>query len=81
VSLRLSARATVRIAVFRANHGRASGKALTTSTRSLGSGTRTVLLRGRAIRALKRGSYVVAVRAGSSAATLGTASTARFSVR
>ena len=72
----------VRIAVFKARDGQKSGRALFTTNRApRAAGVYRVTLRDRALlRKLKTGSYVMEVRAGRNAATLGAVTRVAFTV-
>jgi hypothetical protein len=69
----------VRFRVFRARHGRPSGRALVTAARlPAADGRYVVTLRGRALRRLRAGRYVLEARAGTSRAALGAAARVAF---
>jgi hypothetical protein len=71
----------VRIAIYKARNGRKTGRALFTATRTpTRSGLFRVTLRSSKLSKLHRGSYVMEVRAGRSAATLGSVRRASFTV-
>jgi hypothetical protein len=71
----------VRIAVYRARNGARTGRAVFVTTRSpSAAGLFRVTLRSGALARLRPGSYVVEVRAGRSAATLGAVSRFAFAV-
>jgi hypothetical protein len=71
----------VRIAIYKARNGRRTGRALFTATRTpTRSGLFRVTLRSGKLSKLHRGSYVMEVRAGRSAATLGSVRRASFTV-
>jgi hypothetical protein len=71
----------LRIAVYKARNGQKTGSALFRTTRTPRAGLYRVTLRNASLlRKLKTGSYVVEVRAGSSAASLGTVRRIAFTV-
>jgi len=72
----------VRIAIYRARNGKKTGKALFTTTRSPRSaGLYQAVLRGRSLQSkLRRGNYVMEVRAGRSVASLGITARKAFRV-
>jgi hypothetical protein len=73
--------AVVRIAIYRARNGARTGRALFATTRTPRSaGLFKATLRSRALSKLKPGRYVMEVRAGRSAASLGAARTVAFRV-
>jgi hypothetical protein len=80
VAMRLGSGAgVVRFQVFRARHGRRTGRALVTITRlPAASGRYAVTLRGRALRALRPGRYVLEARAGTSSTALDAAARVAF---
>jgi len=84
--LRLSMRVpqgtnTLRIAVYKARNGQRTGSALLRTSRTPRAGLYRVTLRNRSLlRKLRAGSYVVEVRAGRSAASLGTVRRIGFTV-
>jgi hypothetical protein len=83
LSMRLDSGAgVVRLRVFRARHGHATGAPLVTFLRlPAADGRYVVTLRGRALRVLRSGRYVVEAQAGTSRSTLGATSRRTFSVR
>jgi hypothetical protein len=71
----------LRIAVFKARNGQKTGSALLRTTRTPRAGLYRVTLRNASLlRKLRRGSYVVEVRAGRSAASLGSVRRITFTV-
>jgi hypothetical protein len=82
VTIRLGSGAhVVRFQVFRARNGREAGPALVTVTRvPPATGRYVVTLRGRALRTLRPGRYILEARAGTSRATVGPASRRTFVV-
>jgi len=71
----------VRIAIYKARGGLRTGRSLYTTTRSpSGAGLFRATLRSSKLSKLKRGQYVMEVRAGRSAASLGTVKRAVFTV-
>jgi hypothetical protein len=71
----------LRIAVYKARNGQKTGSALLRTTRSPRAGLYRVTLRNRSLlRKLRAGSYVVEVRAGRSAASLGSIRRITFTV-
>ena len=81
VSMRLSTGAeTVRFRVYRVRNGRRTGPALMTLVRLAAGGRSTVTLRGRALRALNAGHYVLEAQA-SAVGAYGAATTVPFTIR
>src|SRR3954451_12739309 len=74
--------AVVRLRIFRARGGKPVGSALVSVFElPLGSGRYVVTLRGRALRPLSRGTYVLEARTGANRGALGTAARRTFRVR
>jgi hypothetical protein len=71
----------VRIAIYKARNGQKSGRAIYTTTRlPRGSGQFTATLRNGKLSQLRPGSYVMEVRAGASASTLGSVRPITFTI-
>jgi len=83
VAMRLGRGAgVVRLRVFRTSHGRATGGPVLSTLRLPAAGGRYVVtLRGRALRALRPGRYVVEARAGASPGVYGPPARVGFTVR
>jgi hypothetical protein len=82
LSMRLDSGAgVVRLRVFRARHGQPAGAPLVTFLRlPAADGRYAVTLRGRALRALRSGRYVLEAQAGTSRSTLGATSRTGFRI-